>query len=212
VGVAAYQIYGSSTDPSVPITPATLVGESPVPGFQHTGLGLQQQWYYRVRAVGTNGQVGPISGVVTARTGNKLKIEGESLVATVTGNTAPVVIQGNCCGVIWSGNAQLWFQASKAGDKMVLTINVPTAGTYDLSAVMTKARDYGIVSLVVDKIQLGQPFDGYNFPNVTVATVDYGSVPLSAGAHQLTFTLVGKNTSSINYLVGIDYLLLTKTN
>jgi hypothetical protein len=149
--------------------------------------------------------------VVTARTGNKLKIEGESLVATATG-TAPVVIQGNCCGVIWSGNAQLWFQASKVGDKMVLTINVPTAGTYDLSAVMTKARDYGIVSLAVDGTQLGQPFDGYNFPNVTVATVDYGSVALSAGAHQLTFTLVGKNTSSINYLVGIDYLLLTKTN
>jgi hypothetical protein len=30
---------------------------------------------------------------------------------------------------------------------MVLTINVPTAGTYDLPAAMTKARDYGIVSL-----------------------------------------------------------------
>jgi hypothetical protein len=85
-------------------------------------------------------------------------------------------------------------------------------GTYDLSAVMTKARDYGTVSLAVDGSQLGQPFDGYNFPNVTVATVDYGSVALSAGAHKLTFTLVGKNPSSINYLVGIDYLLLTKTN
>ncbi len=211
VGVVGYQVYASSTDPSVPVTSATLVGQTPVPGFQHTGLGLEQQWYYRLRALATNGQVGPISGVVTARTGNELKIEGESLVATATG-TAPVVVQGNCCGVIWSGNAQLWFQASKVGDYMVLTINVPTAGTYDLSAVMTKARDYGIVSLAVDGSQLGQSFDGYNFPNVTVATVDYGSVPLSAGTHQLTFTLVGKNASSINYLVGIDYLLLTRTN
>jgi hypothetical protein len=58
----------------------------------------------------------------------------------------------------------------------------------------------------------GMDNDGYNYPNVTVATVNYGSVPLSAGAHKLTFTLVGKNPSSINYLVGIDYLLLTKTN
>ena len=211
VGVVGYQVYGSSSDPSVAVIPTNLVGESPVPGFQHSGLGLQQQWYYRVRAVATNGQVGPISGVLTARTGNELKIEGESLVATATG-TAPVVIQGNCCGIIWSGNAQLWFQASKAGDNMVLTINVPTGGTYDLSGVMTKARDYGIVSLAVDGTQLGPPFDGYNSPNVTVANVDYGSLPLSAGAHQLTFSLVGKNPSSINYLVGIDYLLLTKTN
>jgi hypothetical protein len=211
VGVVGYQVYASSTDPTVPVTAANLAGQTPVPGFQHTGLGLEQQWYYRVRAVASNGQVGPISDVVPARTGNELKIEGESLVATATG-TAPVVIQGNCCGVIWSGNAQLWFQASKVGDNMVLTINVPTVGTYDLSAVMTKARDYGIVSLQVDGAQLGQPFDGYNFPNVTVATIDYGSVPLSAGAHKLTYTLVGKNASSSNYLVGIDYLLLTKTN
>jgi hypothetical protein len=95
---------------------------------------------------------------------------------------------------------------------MVLMINVPAAGTYDLSAVMTKARDYGVVALKVDGAQLEQPFDGYNFPNVTVATVDYGSVLLSAGTHQLTFTFVGKNSNSSNYLLGIDYLLLTKTN
>jgi hypothetical protein len=48
--------------------------------------------------------------------------------------------------------------------------------------------------------------------DVIVQNVDYGSVPLSAGAHKLTFTLVGKNSNSSNYLVGIDYLLLTKTN
>ncbi|HXM29866.1 MAG TPA: hypothetical protein VN957_27835 [Chthoniobacterales bacterium] len=210
VGVVGYQVYGSM-DPAAPVNATTLIGQSPVPGFQHGDLGLEQQWYYRVRAVDGAGHLGPISGVVTARTGNELKIEGESLVSTATG-TAPVVIQGNCCGIIWSGNAQLWFQASKGGDYMVLTINVPAAGTYDLSAVMTKARDYGIVSLMVDGSQLGPPFDGYNYPNVTVATVDYGSVPLSAGAHKLTFTLVGKNPNSINYLVRIDYLLLTKTN
>jgi hypothetical protein len=68
------------------------------------------------------------------------------------------------------------------------------------------------VSLAVDGTSLGQPFDGYNFPDVIVANVEYGSVSLSAGTHQLTFTLVGKNASSSNYLVGIDYLQLVKTN
>jgi hypothetical protein len=211
VGVADYQVYGS-TDPSVPVGPATLAGQTPVPGFQHTGLGLEEQWYYRVRAVATNGQLGPISNVVSAKTGNELKIEGESLVATATG-TAPVVVQGNCCGIIWSGNAQLWFLGAKTGDNFVLTINIPTAGTYDLSAAMTKARDYGIVSLAIDGTQLGQPFDGYNFPDVTVDNnVQFGSVQLSAGAHQFTFTVIGKNTSSSNYLAGIDYLQMLKTN
>ncbi len=111
VGVVGYQVYGSM-DPAAPVNATTLIGQSPVPGFQHGDLGLEQQWYYRVRAVDGAGHLGPISGVVTARTGNELKIEGESLVSTATG-TAPVVIQGNCCGIIWSGNAQLWFQASR---------------------------------------------------------------------------------------------------
>lgn len=78
---------------------------------------------------------------------------------------------------------------------------------------MTKARDYGKVSLAVDGAQLGQPFDGYNSPNVTANNnVAFGSVQLGAGTHQLTFTLVGKNPSSINYFFGIDYLQLVKTN
>jgi hypothetical protein len=141
-----------------------------------------------------------------------LKIEGESLLATATG-TAPIQVQGNCCGVIWSGNAQIFLRASKVGDYMVLKINVPTTGTYNLSAAMTMARDYGIVSLKVDPAQLGQPFDGYHSPNVTVNNnVAFGSVQLSAGTHQLTFTVVGKNPSSINYFFGIDYLQLLKTN
>ena len=138
-----------------------------------------------------------------------LALRDEKVAAT---GTAPVVVQGNCCGVIWSGNAQLWFKASKAGDYMVLTINVPETGTYDLSDVMTKAPDYGIVGLAVDGTALGQPFDGYNASGVMVAPVDFGSVQLTAGAHQLTFTLAGKNPASANYLVGIDYFVLTKTN
>ncbi len=207
VGVVGYQVYGS-LDPSVPVDSSTFLAQTPVPGFQHSGLGLNQQWYYRVVAVDGAGHLGPISTVATAITGNALKIEGESLVPTATG-TAPVVVQTDCCGVMWSGNAQLWFKAAKAGDYMVLTINVPTAGSYDLSASMTKAPDYGIVALAVDQTPLGQPFDGYNAGGVTVnPSVDFGTVQLSAGQHQLTFTVTGKNASSANYLVGIDYLVL----
>jgi hypothetical protein len=170
---------------------------------------LNQQWYYRVVAVDGAGHLGPASPVVTAVSGKSLFIEGQSLVATAKG-TAPVVVQGNCCGVSWAGNAQLWFQASAAGQYMVLTVNVPQAGTYDLSAAMTQARDYGIVGLAVDGTPLGQPFDGYHANTVTIDFgVDFGSVALSAGSHELTWTVTGKNPASINYLVGIDYLVFT---
>ena len=153
---------------------------------------------------------------VTVQPANVLKIEGESLVPTATA-TVPLQVQNDVAwqtrnNVIWSGYAQLFFRALKVGDYMVLTINVPTAGTYDLSAAMTEAGDYGIVSLAVNGAQLGQPFDGYHSPVTVNNNVAFGSVQLSAGANRLTFTLVGKNPSSINYFVGIDYLQLVKTN
>ena len=68
IGVVGYQVYGSM-NPSVPVNSSTLIGQPPVPGFQHTGLAPGQQWYYRVRAVDGAGHLGPISGVVSARTG-----------------------------------------------------------------------------------------------------------------------------------------------
>jgi len=208
VGVVGYQVYGSQ-DPSVPVNSSTLLAHTPEPGFQHNGLGLNQRWYYRVVAVDGAGHLGAPSPVVSAVSGKALFIEGQSLVATATG-TAPVVVQGNCCGVTWAGNAQLWFQASAAGQYMVLTVNVPQAGTYDLSAAMTQARDYGIVGLAVDGTPLGQPFDGYHANTVTIDFgVEFGSVALTAGTHKLTWTLTGKNSASINYLVGIDYLVFT---
>ena len=62
---------------------------------------------------------------------------------------------------------------------MILTVNVPQAGTYDLSAAMTQAHDYGIVGLTVDGTPLGQPFDGYHANTVTIDfSVDFGQVAL----------------------------------
>ncbi len=86
--------------------------------------------------------------------------------------------------------------------------NVPQAGNYNLSAAMTQAPDYGIVGLAVDGTALGQPFDGYHANGVTIDfSVNFGTVALAAGIHQLTWTVTGKNPSSANYLVGIDYLV-----
>jgi hypothetical protein len=153
----------------------------------------------------------PPTRTVTVQPSNVLKIEAENLIPTATA-TAPVLKQYNCCGVVWSANAQLLFKATKVGDYLILTINVPAAGTYSLSAAMTKAHDYGIVSLAVNGAKLGQPFDGYNSYVTVNRAVQFGSVQLSAGTHQLTFTLVGKNPSSISYVAGIDYLQLVKTN
>ncbi len=137
-----------------------------------------------------------------------MKYEAESLLPPVSA-TAPAEAQGNCCGINWSAGAQLWFRASKAGDQVTVALSVPTTGSYDLSAVQTKARDYGINTLAVDGRVVGSPFDAYNSPDVAVsAPIGYGTVPLTAGRHTLTVTVTGRNPAAVGFSAGLDYLTL----
>jgi hypothetical protein len=209
-GISRYEVF-ASTEPDVPVSAATQVGSTFVTGFRHSGLGLGQTWYYRVRAVDFAGNIGAVSPVVSATSGHTLDVEAESLVPPVT-TTAPVEAQGNCCGVIWSGDAQLWFRATNAGDALTLQFNVPTSGIYRLSAFWTQASDYGVITLAMDGVTLGQPFDGYHAPNVVLAPpVDYGTLSLNAGPHRVTLTVVGKNPSSSGFFAGLDRFTLTLT-
>jgi hypothetical protein len=211
VGVAKYQVY-ASTDPNVPVGPHTLVAETPVTAFQHSGLGIRQQWYYRVRAVDGAGHAGPVSAPVSAKTGSTEVVEGESLLPAVSSD-APVEAQANCCGLAWSNNAQLWFRPTAAGQKAVFHLDVPADGTYDISAVFTKASDYGIATLAIDGTQLGQPLDGYHSPEVVIAPPQtYQGVHLTKGTHTLTLTVTGKNADSVGLLAGLDVLRLKLTD
>ncbi len=211
VGVAEYEVYGSQ-DAGVPVGPGTLVGRTPVPGFRHDGLGLEQTWFYRVRAVDASGHVGPLSAPVSARTGNTLIIEGESLLPPLSAS-APLVAQANCCDVVWSGNAQLWFIAARLGDTFTVALNVPQEGNYQVAADLTKARDYGTFTLAVDGATVGAPYDGFNTPAVLVGYGHvFGTVHLTAGTHPFTVTVTAQNPASVGFLVGIDRFLLTKTD
>jgi hypothetical protein len=117
----------------------------------------------------------------------------------------PVDPQGNCCGVSWSSGAQAWIHGTKAGDKVVLGFTVPSTGSYDLSTVLTKAADYGIADIQIDD-QAAVSFDGYVAAGVSTQEVDLGTEQLTAGSHQLTITLTGKNPAATGYLVGLDLL------
>ena len=207
VGVDHYDVYGSTT-PAFGIGPATLVGEATGTSFTDTGLGLRQTWYYRVVAVDGVGNAGTPSTQVSATTGDTVRLEAEALLPPLS-STAPALAQGPCCGISWSGGAQLWFQGAKPGDQVTLAFTVPTTGTYDLQTVQTKARDYGINTLAVDGQPVGSAFDAYNSPNVTVTPpIDEGQVTLAAGQHTLTLTVTGKNPAAVGYFAGLDYLTL----
>jgi hypothetical protein len=195
-----YEVYASTVKGFVP-SPANRVGTAALSSFEHTGLGLTQTWYHRVRAVDSSGNKGPFSPEVTATTGNTLQLAGESLLPARSAS-AEAVPQGNCCGVTWSNNAQLWFRATKVGDTVTVAFPVSQAGTYAASVVTTTAADYGIVQMFVDGVPLGDPIDGYAPTGVNVATHELGSVRLSAGTHTLTMTITDRKSRCQRILRG----------
>jgi putative heme-binding domain-containing protein len=110
----------------------------------------------------------------------------------------------------WSGRDHLWWTGAKEGDRLVLEFEVPASGKYELQAVMSKARDYGIVQLAIDDQPLGDAVDLYHTPDViTTGLVSLGLRELTAGAHRLQVEIVGKHPEAVpGYMFGLDFLLL----
>lgn len=198
-GIAQYNVYGAKAGGA-----EKLLGTTSLPGFLHRGLGLHETWTYRIAAVDLAGHSGPKSASAQATSGATLRVEGEAMLPPVS-STVAVDPQGNCCGVSWSGGAQAWIHGTKVGDKTVLGFSVPTTGSYELSTVLTKAADYGIVGVQIDG-NSAISFDGYQAAGVGTQTVGLGTVQLTAGNHQYVVTVAGKNPAAIGYLVGVDVL------
>lgn len=109
----------------------------------------------------------------------------------------------------WSNDSQLWWTGAKPGDTLDLALPVAKEGAYKLTVQLTKARDYGIVQILLDGKPVGDPVDLFD-PNVTpAAPVASDPVNLAAGRHKLTFKIAGANEKAVkSYMVGIDYVKL----
>ena len=138
-------------------------------------------------------------------------LEGEELtVVTTTAGTTRTQKMDAFKAARWSGAAQLFWSGAKPGDRLELQLSAPQDKTYDISAVLTTARDYGIVQFHLDGEKLGEPLDPYNYPDVaTTGVLVLGRRKLTAGNHRLAVEITGTNASSVKaYAFGLDYLRL----
>ncbi|MFO1513802.1 MAG: DUF2961 domain-containing protein, partial [Verrucomicrobiota bacterium] len=138
-------------------------------------------------------------------------LEGETLkvLSQTGGNPQAQDLTG--FGDQWSGDAQLWWTDAKPGDRLELALPVETTAQYELSAQLTKARDYGVVQLWLDGKKLGQPIDLYDPNVVPLSGVKLGAHDLSAGQHQLSIEITGANVKAVkSYMFGLDYVKLVK--
>lgn len=139
--------------------------------------------------------------------------EGESLkVVKSTGSIKPQGM-GGFKKAQWSGNAHLWWTGAKPANELVLEFTLPEDGTWELFTTLTKARDYGIITLKLDGGgALLQGLDLFNEPDViTTGEVNLGRQEMKAGTHTLHVLIDGANPKAVKgYMVGIDYLRAVK--
>lgn len=145
-----------------------------------------------------------------APSGGTLIYEAEALLESEPA-TAPLAAQGNCCGVAWSEDAQLFFRATKPGDTFTVAFDVPAGGSHNVSAFLTRTPGYGSYTFAIDGKQVGEVFDGYG-PTVNRAgPISLSGVGLRKGRHEITLTVTGKNPAASNYYAGLDVFVLERS-
>lgn len=142
-------------------------------------------------------------------------VEAESLVGgaavqSTTAARAQVVSQANCCEVVWSGDAQLFFLGRGVGDRVTVSVDLPADGTWRLSAVRTTSFDYANTIWLVDGRQVGDTFFGFTPTVVRTDFVDVGTVELARGPHKLTLVAVSKTQGTDRYFAGVDQIRFTQ--
>jgi hypothetical protein len=99
--------------------------------------------------------------------------------------------------------------ATSSQASVAFTINVPTAGTYDIRLSYKQYVDRGISQLSINGANVGNPLDQY-LPAEGFATFDYGNFSFSAaGNYTFKFTILGKDASSAGYTASFDDFILT---
>jgi putative membrane-bound dehydrogenase-like protein len=159
--------------------------------------------------VALRGPRAPIDG----KTGRVAKaIEGETMkIIGKTGGNAASQAMGGFTKDRWSGVDHLWWTGAGPGARLDLELPVEADDKYSVEIVLTMARDYGIVQLLLDDEPLGEPIDCFNDPDViTTGVLSYGPRTLTKGNHKLSLKIVGANPKAAKaYMVGVDYVRLS---
>ncbi|XVV10798.1 LamG-like jellyroll fold domain-containing protein [Actinoplanes sp. CA-131856] len=106
------------------------------------------------------------------------------------------------------------------GDSVTYSLNLPSAGLWEIGVNVTAGTGNGIYQLVFDKglptqDVLHEGYDAYSavpetrYVNLDVIGKKHGKpLELAQGVHTLTFTMINKNAASAGYQSGIDVVRL----
>ena len=92
-----------------------------------------------------------------------------------------------------------------------MTLNVATAGTYDIKISTKLLNTRGVYQLAINGANVGALQDEYNATSAGIyATHDLGNFNFAAaGSYSFKFTVAGKNAASTGFSIAFDDITLT---
>ncbi|HDP34399.1 MAG TPA: DUF2961 domain-containing protein [Candidatus Hydrogenedentes bacterium] len=134
-------------------------------------------------------------------------LEGEDM-TIISASGGATEIQSSTAWT-WSGMNQLWWRDAAPGDTLILAFPVEKEGRYEVFAVFTKAKDYGVHQIKINGNEAGQPRDFYNETVVAADEASLGEFDLVAGDNTFEVQVVGSNPDAVAaYMFGLDYIRL----
>lgn len=94
--------------------------------------------------------------------------------------------------------------AEAAGALVHHIIDVPYKNLYEVSTILTRGPEYGIVELTVNGTKVGQPYDCYQTEPIAGTLVTFGTTILKQGKNRIVLSNINKSTEATGYKVGID--------
>ncbi|MBV9886405.1 MAG: chitobiase/beta-hexosaminidase C-terminal domain-containing protein, partial [Acidobacteria bacterium] len=93
--------------------------------------------------------------------------------------------------------------ATAAGQSVTMTLNVATAGTYDIKISTKLLNTRGVYQLAINGANVGALQDEYNATGAGIfATLDLGNFNFAAaGSYSFKFTVLGKNAASTGFSI-----------
>ena len=109
----------------------------------------------------------------------------------------------------WSDSSQLWWTGGTVGASITLEIPVTVSGRHEVFAALTKAHDYGIVTLSWDGGPASTPIDLFDREVLPTMPMSLGTFEVTPGAKRLVITLIGANEAATkSFMFGLDYIRL----
>lgn len=133
-------------------------------------------------------------------------LEGESLKAQASAGSVRKQGMRLFTQDKWSNQSQLFWTGARPGDSLRLELPSPEQAS-SLEIVMTCARDYAIVQLLLDDRPLGKPIDLYEPVVKTTGVLQFADLKIEPGPHVLTVQIVGANDKAVKaFMFGLDYV------